>query len=469
MKFYDRDNELSLLKRAVGTASLKFIVVKGIRRIGKTELLLTHLKNKEFAYVFVPKGKTTNLFLEDVSTELKIPVFSRAQDFLDFVFDKYEFVFLDEFQNFYFMDSSIYSEMQRLIDKYSKKALTIFVAGSSYSLLKKIFSDYGKALYGRRDFELSLQELPVSTVCEILNDLHIKDIEDQVKFWAVFGGVPRFYTILEKLKVTSFHDFEKTFLKEQLRVLFDEGRTILVSEFGGDYKIFYSLLEAIALGRTTLSEISALFGSDKITTNRYLNTLRNEYNFVFKQTPVTEPLKSSNGRYRLRNNFISFWFKFFKKQEAFFEQERFSELLEIISKNLNTFFGRLFEDFCMGLVKENKIRLPFAFTAIGKQWGKIPKEFKTEKQESTFEIDFVVLNNETKQILFAECKWKEKVDAKKIAKGLINKTRFVRWFNDERKEFFAVFAKSFNKKITEVDGRKVYCYDLKDLKKVLRK
>jgi len=41
----------------------------------------------------------------------------------------------------------------------------------------------------------------------------------------------------------------------------------------------------------------------------------------------------------------------------------------------------------------------------------------------------------------------------------------VKWHNEERKESFAVFAKSFSKKIKDFEGKKVYCFDLKDLEK----
>ncbi|OYT43761.1 MAG: hypothetical protein B6U88_00080 [Candidatus Aenigmarchaeota archaeon ex4484_56] len=93
----------------------------------------------------------------------------------------------------------------------------------------------------------------------------------------------------------------------------------------------------------------------------------------------------------------------------------------------------------------------FRFTKIGKWWHK-------DK-----EIDILALNEKTKEILFAECKWQNKVNALKIAKELAEKTQYVQWHNNKRKETFAIFAKSFSKRINEYEGRKVYCFDLKDL------
>ena len=79
------------------------------------------------------------------------------------------------------------------------------------------------------------------------------------------------------------------------------------------------------------------------------------------------------------------------------------------------------------------------------------------------------LKTKTKEILFCECKWKEQINAEQIAKELNEKAKYVYWYNDERKEYFAVFAKSFSKKIKEFEGKKVYCLDLRDIEKALRK
>lgn len=75
----------------------------------------------------------------------------------------------------------------------------------------------------------------------------------------------------------------------------------------------------------------------------------------------------------------------------------------------------------------------------------------------------------TNEILFAECKWAENVDAEKIVKKLAKIAEYVRWNVDDRIEHFAVFAKSFSKRLKDFDGRKVFCYSLRDLERALVK
>lgn len=76
----------------------------------------------------------------------------------------------------------------------------------------------------------------------------------------------------------------------------------------------------------------------------------------------------------------------------------------------------------------------------------------------------MTLNERTKKILFAECKWREKVNARQTLQELKEKAKLVQWNNDKRSEYYMIFAKSFRDRIKE-NG--VVLFDLKDLGKRL--
>ena len=78
------------------------------------------------------------------------------------------------------------------------------------------------------------------------------------------------------------------------------------------------------------------------------------------------------------------------------------------------------------------------------------------------------MNEKTKEILFGECKWKEKVNALSILNGLKEKTKNVDWNSNDRKEIYTIFAKSFSRRATEFEGKRVFCFDLKDIEKLLK-
>lgn len=463
-KFYDREQELRLINKLLKAPGVSLVIVKGIRRVGKTSLILKALEEKSFINLFIPKDKTPALFLEESASELKVPRFVKIVDFFRYLFEHHEIIFMDEFQNFYSLDKSVYSDLQKLFEemKQKNKKLCLLVTGSSYSLIKKIFSDYAKALYGRKDAEINLEELPVSYVCAWLRDLGITDLEEQIQYWSLFGGMPKFYDTLGKISPANFKDFLSSWLK-QGRTMIDEGSSILISEFGGEYKTYYSVMEAIAQGKTKLSEIASVFENDSITANRYIDILRKEYNLVAKTTPLLDNIRTSRqGIYVLKHNFLLFWFAFVKRYENYYEQNRFTELGELVEKNINSFIGRQFESFCLELMKQQSL-LPVAFTHFGRQWGKIAHATRDKNQ---YEIDICGVNDQTREIIVGECKWQELVDAEKIVAGLQEKIHYLPWNEGDRTEYFVVFAKSFKHRIK---SKKVFLFDLIDLEKMLKR
>jgi len=102
---------------------------------------------------------------------------------------------------------------------------------------------------------------------------------------------------------------------------------------------------------------------------------------------------------------------------------------------------------------------PFRATKTGRWWG----FYKDGGKRKELEIDVIQLNENTKDILFVECKWKDLSynDARKIFSDLKEKSRFVQWNNGMRKEYFGLVAKSIGgkKKFREMG---FFVFDLDD-------
>jgi AAA+ ATPase superfamily predicted ATPase len=92
------------------------------------------------------------------------------------------------------------------------------------------------------------------------------------------------------------------------------------------------------------------------------------------------------------------------------------------------------------------------FTKIGRWWHK------------DREIDIVALNDDTKEILFCECKWRSlsSNNASEILEKLKEKSKFVEWNNSRRKEYFCIVAKKIEdkEKFRKIGYR---AFDLDDL------
>jgi AAA+ ATPase superfamily predicted ATPase len=76
------------------------------------------------------------------------------------------------------------------------------------------------------------------------------------------------------------------------------------------------------------------------------------------------------------------------------------------------------------------------------------------------ELDLVALHEGSGEILFAECKWKDNVNADKVLQGLKRKSGYVQWNNETRREHYAIFARSFGRRSTGA-----LCYDIEDIKR----
>src|SRR3989344_3735263 len=455
IQFIGRTKELKEIK------NLKvnfFLVVKGRRRIGKTLLLRKAFPNA--VYIFIWPDKSLDWICQEICKENNLPEFKNLIDILQYLLDKNRTIILDEFQNFLNIDKSIYGEIQKIIDdrKINNKFLKIAVAGSSYSLMNKVFNDSASPLYGRRTNEILLQNLSIE---DLYNAMGFS-IEELIKLWSVFEGVPYYYELIDK-KVSSIENIKKLILSKSSQ-LGEEGKVILSVEFGKDSKTYNTILSAISQGKTKLNEIVSLFGNKKNEVVKYLDILRNDFNLVRKITPITEnPDKSREGKYEIIDNFLSFWFLAIDKQRSLLEQERFKEVEEYFDNNFNAYLGRKFEKLIIFLIKNNLLLKNHNFDKIGNQWGK----FDGESGKNSYEIDVLGLNENKKEALFGECKWRDLVDAEDILKGLIKKAEYVSWNKDNRKDSFIIFAKTFKKKIENFQGRKVECVDLKDIQKAL--
>jgi len=453
IKFIGRNEELKKLGKI--SKDNFFLIVKGRRRIGKT--LLLRKAFPDAIYIFIWPDKSIDWILEQISQEYALPQFKNFGSLLEYLFGMDKAVIIDEFQNFINVNKSIYGEIQKVIDerKQKKMPFKLAVAGSSYSLMNKVFYDSASPLYGRKTHEIDLGNLDI---CSLFDELKIS-LQQFIEFWSVFEGVPYYYELIDIKKSAKENIYSMVLSKDsQLK---EEGKAILSVEFGKDSRTYNTVLTAISEGKTKLNEISSLFNNKKNESIKYLDILRREFNLVKKLTPITEnPAKSRTGKYEIIDNFLSFWFYFYDKNRSYIEQDRFKEIQDFFDKEFNAFVGKKFEKFVISLIKDKLILPEITFNRIGNQWGK--------SDAGTYEIDFVIMNDDKKEITYGECKWKDKANALEILNELEKKAKFVAWNEERRKEAFLVFAKSFSKKVSEFNGKKAYCFDLHDIEKFLR-
>ena len=457
MKFYNREKEIETITSVKNNFRIAII---GRRRVGKTTLVEHVYKNKCIT-LFVPAEKAEKEIISGWVKEyeyLHLPNVNTFKDFFDFIFfhEKDKVIFIDEMQNILKVNKSFLFDLQRLIDKYKP---SLVITGSLVSIMKKIVENYKSPLYGRFDFIIKLKELDFKTIYKICQDLGI-NIETSICLYSIFGGIPKYYELIEKLEK---FEFKKLIIDNFIlypRPLYEEVKTMLKEEFGKENKTFFSILSAISQGKNKHYEIAGYLGKKQTDITKYMAMLQEDFELIKRELPA---IGGKRGIYEIKNNIISFWFSSVWQYNQYFETGQEEKVAELVGKSFNKFISFKFEKIIYELISLHQIILPCEFTKIGRQWGK----FRGEEGKNTYELDLVALNEKTNEILFVECKWQDKINAEEIVKELAEKSNYINWNNQNRKESFAVFAKSFNRKISEFKGKKVYCFDLKDVEKSL--
>ena len=390
----------------------RMTVIMGRRRIGKTELS-QKCGDETILYFFVGKKTESMLcqdFVAEITNKLGVPVLGQANSFSEvfrFVLQLSESrpftLVIDEFQNFQKVNPSVFSDIQRDWDLWKRKShLNLIISGSVFTLMKKIFEDYEEPLFGRADEKLTLQPFKTEVLKEILRDFNPDYTpEDLLALFSITGGVAWYVTLLldrgknRKNKMLAA-------LTEDNSPFINEGKNILIEEFGTDYVIYFSILTCIASGMKTSAEIKNELGIDNISS--YLSRLEDYYGLISKYQPIFAKENSKKTRYQLNDCFLIFWFRFFFKYQALVENKALKALSDIIKRDYDGLSGLMMERYFVRKFQEEGRYI------VGKWWDR----------KGTNEIDLVVVNPVAKEVWVYELKknesrydetsFKEKVD-----------------------------------------------------------
>jgi AAA+ ATPase superfamily predicted ATPase len=437
--FIDRKEELDKLLEIAKSKKAELVLVYGRRRVGKSRLLVEFAKKTDALYLLADISENIlDILARQVNKEFV--KFSTWEDFFEFIYkSKYKIIIIDEFQYLYLVNKAWPSMLQRWWEKIKETEKKIILCGSIISTVYKISMGYGAALYGRKTFEMQITPLKFKFLKDFFPNY---TLEQLVQAYAILGGVPRY---LEEFDPKAgIEENVKNKILNKTSFLYNEPLNLLFEEFRSPAP-YVSIFLAITQGYTKFSEIAEV---SKIQTHKlpkYLLILE-RVGLIEKEIPITEKkIKAKTTRYKIKDNFYKFWFNFVFKNKSLIEQGLEKEVFDSIEKEFNAYVGKAFEDVCREFIIDSKI---FRLTKIGRWWHK-------DK-----EIDIVAVNDQTKEVLFAECKWKDKVDARKVLDNLREKAKDVKLL--KKKEVYAIFAKSFKEKFKEPG---VLLFDLNDLKK----
>ena len=341
-------------------------------------------------------------------------------------------IVIDEFQYLGKVNSAFPSIFQKIWDEILKnKNIMVILCGSLINMMESQTLSYTSPLYGRRTGQIKLKQIPFENYKEFFN----KEIDERalIEKYAVTGGVPKY---IESFKDDSniYEEIQNHIMNKQ-SYLYEEPNFLLqneVSEVGS----YFSIIKSIAAGNRKLGNISSNLSVSPTSLSKYLQTLMN-LDILEREVPITEtnPEKSKKGQYKIKDNFILFWFRFIYPNRTFLEMDQDKIVLEKMKTNfIDNHVSYIYEDICKAKIWELNANglLKTTFNKIGRWWN------------NNQEIDIVGINEEENSIIFGECKYykENKLMNEKVFYELREKAKCVEWGNDNRKEYYILFSAS---------------------------
>lgn len=450
-KFIDREKELEFLNKEYQKETSSLVILYGRRRIGKTSLIKEFGKNKDIIYFLATEEsekQNIEVFKNLVAEKLKNDILlSTKIDSWEVLFKiliennkEKKVIVIDEFQYLGKINTAFPSIFQKIWDEILKdKNIMVILCGSLINMMESQTLNYNSPLYGRRTGQIKLKQIPFSHYKEFFNS---KITEKQlIEKYAITGGVPKYIESFKEIN-DIYVEIKENIMNKQ-SYLYEEPSFLLqneVSEVGS----YFSIIKSIAMGNRKLGNIASNLSVSPTNLSKYLQTLIN-LDILERKVPITEenPEKSKKGQYKIKDNFISFWFQFIYPNRAFLEIEKEEIVLNKIKANfIDNHVSFVYEDICrekMWDLNVNK-KLSMTFDKLGRWWN------------NEQEIDIVGIDSKGNDIIFGECKYyANKLMDVKTFYDLKEKAKQVEWKKEDRNEKYILFSiNGYTKELKEL-------------------
>ncbi len=449
-QFIDRESEMETLQNEYNRNGSSLVIMYGRRRVGKTTLISEFIKDKPALFFLASEeseAQNRNAFKDKAADFLESELLKNAdiknwevifKTIADTSFDSKPVIVIDEFQYIGKSNPAFPSIFQRIWEETLKdKPVMVILCGSLISMMKSQTLSYNSPLYGRRTAQIRLKQIPFRYYQEFFPGKNRRELIDM---YSVTGGVPKYIELFSETD-DIYKSIQRCVLNRS-GYLYDEPHFLLqqeVTEIGS----YFSIIKAIAAGNSKLSAISTVLEIKSTGLTKYLKTLI-DLDILEREVPVTEenPEKSKKGLYRIKDNYIRFWFAFVYPNMSFIESGNSRIVMNKIRKGLisgHTAF--VYEDVCRERMWDLNAEdcWPFHFSKIGRWW------------DGKNEIDIAAIDPEEKNLILGECKfWQEPVGIN-IFRELEQKSGSVDWQKQNRHVWFVLFSSAgFTEELKEL-------------------
>jgi len=121
----------------------------------------------------------------------------------------------------------------------------------------------------------------------------------------------------------------------------------------------------------------------------FLDRLENDFGIISKVRPILSKPNTRSVKYKMNDNFLSFWFRFIYKYRGAIETGQLEYVKKIVLRDYTMYSGALLEKYFI-----EKMLTEDNYSAIGTYWEKA----------NLNEIDIVAVNDYEKRLIIAEVK-----------------------------------------------------------------
>lgn len=440
-RFIDREQELQTLQAEYDRPGSALVVLYGRRRVGKTTLISEFIRDKHALFFLASEeseAQNRTLFKEKAADFLNSDLLRNAEikswdtifrAILDAPHPSKPVLVLDEFQYLGRSNPAFPSVFQRIWEEILKnRSVMVILCGSLISMMESQTLSYSSPLYGRRTAQIRLKQIPFAYYHDFFPE---KSRRELIEFYAVTGGVPKYIELFSGSR--NLDQAIQANVLNRSGYLYDEPHFLLqqeVSEVGS----YFSVIKAIAAGNQKLSAIAAVLEVKSTSLTKYLKTLI-DLDILEREVPVTEdnPAKSKRGLYKIKDNYLRFWFAFVYPNMSLLESGHSALVLDKIRQNLvKNHIAFVYEDVCRERMWDlNAVGTwPFCFSRLGRYW------------DAKHEIDLAALDPEGKNLILGECKYWQDPVSPRVFWDLVAKTDAVPWARAQRTVWYVLFSAS---------------------------
>lgn len=390
--------QIQLLEEQYAFSGSNLVILYGRKGIGKTTLLTEFLRAKPSAYYYSALECSDSLqraFLNQLSPQIESD--SRYLDYSDLFVglvgnsSEKTILVLDEF-HYMMKGNSMLAKALEVLGNQDKPVMIILCSSS----IRWVENEMIGSLSNVASYITAYVKLKEFSFVDFVNCFPKASVETCIYINAILGGVPEYLKEWQE-DLTIRTNIESIMLDKNSR-LFMAPQQFLKLELR-EPAVYNTILYGLANGCRKLNELYKLTGYSRAKLIVYLKHLI-QLDLVEKAVPLNEQGKDQVlvGVYKLKDNFLSFWYRFvFPKQSELMLGRGSTVYEETIEPGLEAYMQEYFADVCTEYLKlmNQYDRLPEKYLWWDRWYGK----------EGTIDI---MAQSSSGKILVGLCLWENR-------------------------------------------------------------